>query len=123
MRPYKLPTEPFTEGDSWDGIPAAIVTIGPEGGPFVAPASPLSLVTMRFQKLGSENEPIVELSSATAGEITIVSAANWEFSIPEQIVPGLTEGKWIWQIKCKDSTATGTPKTWMAGEQEVLASI
>lgn len=122
MKRTKLPIDPFTEGDSWDGIPALVISVGPEGGPYAPPASPLALVTMRFSKIGSEAQTIVELSSAVPAQITIVSAANWEFSIPEQILP-VTEGKWDWQICCKDSTATGKPKTYFADTVEVLNRI
>jgi len=55
--------------------------------------------------------------------ITITSAANWEFTIPAQIVAGLTYGKWTWRIKCKDNTGTGKPKTYLADELTVLETV
>ena len=119
--PLKL--ESFTEGDEWDGVPSISITVGPEGGPFAPPANPLSVVTMRFKKTGSVQSEVVELTSATAGQITITNAATWTFSIPAQIVPGLTSGKWMFRIKCKDNTATGKPKTYLGDELVVLETV
>lgn len=119
--PLKL--ESFTEGDEWEGVPSISITVGPEGGPFAAPSNPLSLVTMRFKKTGSVQSEIVELTSATAGQITITNAATWTFSIPAQIVAGLTSGKWMFRIKCKDNTATGKPKTYLGDEIVVLETV
>lgn len=123
MRPDKLPIEPFTSGDAWAGIPTVIITIGPDGGPYATPASPLTLATMRFSKIGSESATVVELSTAGAAQITIVSAANWELSIPVQIIPGLTAGKWAWQLRCHDSSATGNPQTYLSDTLEILETI
>lgn len=123
MTPQKLPLDPFTEGDEWEGIPEISITVGPTGGPFAPPADPLSVVTMRFKKAGGLQSDVVELSSATAGQITITDAANWTFTIPAQIVAGLTFGKWTWRIKCKDNTATGKPKTYLADEIVVLETV
>lgn len=119
--PLKL--ESFTEGDEWEGVPSISITVGPEGGPFAPPTNPLSLVTMRFKKTGSVQSEIVELTSATAGQITITNAATWTFTIPAQVVPGLTSGKWMFRIKCKDNTATGKPKTYLGDEVVVLETV
>lgn len=123
MIPQKLPIDPFTEGDSWEGIPSISITAGPEGGPFAAPASALSLVTMRFKRAREVPSDAVELSSAVTGQVTITNAAAWTFRIPEQIVPGLTRGKWTFRIKCQDSTTSGQPKTYLTGELEVLETV
>lgn len=117
MTPQKLALTPFTEGDEWDGIPSLTVTIN--GAP---PASPLTLVTMRFKKANSLPGEVVELSSADA-EITITSAANWEITIPPQIIAGLTFGKWTWRLKFKDSTADGAPQTYLGDELTVLETV
>lgn len=124
MTPQKLTLDAFTEGDLWDGIPSISITVGPVGGPFIPPAAPLQLVTMRFRKQGDESAAVVELSSAVAGQISITgSAANWTFSVPAQIVPGLTAGKWVWRIRCKDNTAGGKPKTYLGDELTVLETV
>jgi hypothetical protein len=115
---------PFTEGDEWEGIPLITITVGPDGGPFVPPANPLALVTMRFKKnTDVQPNPVVELSSATPGQITIQDAADWQFSIPPQILPSLTHGKWTWRIRCKDNAGDGSPKTYLADEIEVLETV
>jgi hypothetical protein len=119
MIPKTINLEPFTAGDAWAGIPLITITEGPEGGPFAPPASGLALVTMRFQKSDGADD-IVELSSADA-EIDITSANNWTFSIPPQVVPGLTTGRWNWNIRC--TNAAGLPGTYLVGQLNVLPSI
>ena len=124
MQPQALALDPFTEGDEWEGIPGIQIKVGPEGGPYAAPESPLDIVTMRFKRSGRVSSTvIVELSSETPGEITITDAAAWEFSIPAQVVPLLTCGTWTWRIRCKDSTPTGKPKTYLADTIEVLETV
>jgi hypothetical protein len=118
MTPAKLALEDFTEGDEWEGIPSLTLTING-----AAPASPLTLVTMRFKKANALPGDAVELTSATAGQITIVSAANWEISIPPQIVAGLTFGKWTWRIRCTDATTDGAPKTYLGDVLTVLETV
>ncbi len=118
MNPEKLALEKFTEGDEWDGIPALSITVN--GAP---PDAPLAVVTMRFKKAGDVPSEVVELTSATAGQITISSAENWEISIPAQIVAGLTRGKWAWRLKCRDNSASGRPKTYLADEITILETV
>jgi hypothetical protein len=120
MTPKTLQLEPFTAGDAWSGIPSIAITEGPEGGPFAPPASDLTTVTMRFQKADGADD-VVQLSSATAGQITITNANNWTFAIPAQVVPGLTTGRWNWNIRC--TNAAGLPTTYLAGQINVLPSI
>jgi hypothetical protein len=116
MTPQKLALTPYTEGDTWAGIPSLIVTING-----AAPASSLTLVTMRFKKSGGLESETVELTSATAGQITIANAATWEISIPAQIIPGLTAGKWTWRMRFQD--ATGQKLTYLADEITVLETV
>lgn len=124
MTPQKLSLEPFTEGDEWEGIPSITIRTGPTGGPFVAPAIPLASVTMRFKRSGAEPPvEVVELSSATAGQITITSAANWQFSVPSQLVPLLKFGKWKWRIRLRDTSTDGNPRTYLADEIQVLETV
>lgn len=118
MTPQKLSLESFTEGDEWDGIPA--LTFRVNGSP---PATPLALATLRFKLAAPAAGAVVQLSSATAGQITIVSAANWEITVPPQIVAGLTKGRWSWRLRCSDTSTTGRPKTYLADEILVLETI
>jgi hypothetical protein len=116
MIPQKLAITSITEGDTWDGIPSLTVTING-----AAPASALSIVTMRFAKIGSEGEQTVELTSATAGQINITNAATWTITVPAQIVPGLTAGKWTWRMRFQD--AAGKKRTYLADEITVLETV
>lgn len=116
MTPQKLALTPFTEGDTWDGIPALAVTING-----AAPGSNLALVTMRFKKVGSAAEAAVELTSATPAQITITSAATWTVTVPAQIIAGLTAGKWDWRMRFTD--ATGKKRTYLADQITVLESV
>lgn len=113
MTPQKLALTPFTEGDTWNGIPSLTVTVN--GSP---PASALSLVTMRFKKSG-ESGTVVELTSP--GQITINSALNWTLTVPAQILAGLTSGKWDWRMRFTD--AAGKKRTYLADQITVLESI
>lgn len=116
MTPQKLALTPFTEGDTWSGIPSLTITVN--GAP---PASVLSLVTMRFKKSGGLPSDVVQLTSATAGQITITSAPNWQITVPAQIVPALTTGKWIWRMQFTD--AAGKKRTYLADELTVLETV
>jgi hypothetical protein len=116
MIPQKLPLTPFTEGDTWDGIPSLTVTING-----AAPASALALVTLRFRKSGGLESDTVELTSATAGQINITDATNWIITIPPQIVPGLTTGKWTWRMRFQD--AAGKKRTFLADEVTILETV
>lgn len=116
MTPQKLPLTPFTEGDTWDGIPALTVTVNG-----AVPASALSVVTMRFKKSGAVPSDVVQLTSATAGQITITNAANWAVTVPSQIVAGLTSGKWTWRMRFQSADAKR--RTYLADELTVLETV
>lgn len=116
MTPAKLALEPFTEGDRWDGIPGLTLTVNA-----VTPASPISLVTMRFKKAGSVPSDVVELTSAVPTEILIASNADWEITVPPQEVPELTWGEWTWRIRI--TAADGTKKTYLADNIKVLEGV
>lgn len=116
MIPQKLALEPFTEGDTWKGIPSITITVN--GG---TPAAQISQVSMRFKKAGAALSAVVELSSATPAQISLTNAAGWVFSIPEQVVPGLTFGDWIWRIRVTD--AAGKKHTYLADKFTVLEDV
>ena len=121
--PQKLKIEPFTEGDEWEGLPSVSILVGPAGSTPAPPATPLATVTMSFRQTGAGQSSIVVLSSANPGEIEITSAEDWTFSVPEQIVPGLTAGKWSWRIRLTDTSTTGRPKTYLSDELTVLETV
>lgn len=118
MAPQKLSLQSFTEGDQWEGIPALSIRVN--GLP---PATALALVTIRFKPTQPTDSAVVQLSSATAGQITILSAANWEITVPPQIVAGLTKGLWNWRMRFTDTSPTGSPKTYLADQITVLETI
>ena len=120
MTPQALTLDPITAGDTWPGIPSISIRIS-VNGVSSPPSSPLKTVRMRFaQRLMSLGD-VVELSSSSPDEILITSAANWEFSIPPQAVPSLTEGSWRWNL---ETTADdGTVATYLAGEFPVLPDV
>ena len=121
MTPQKLSLDPFTEGDVWDGIPAIIIKIGPEGGPYAAPEHPMASATMRFSKRDNKNSPIIELSHLNSEELIFTDADGWELSIPKQVVPGVTCGDWDWQIRIVDTQ--GNPYTYLGDTITVLRKI
>jgi len=116
MIPGTLTLEAFTEGDLWEGIPAFLITVNG-----VAPSADIESVTMRFNKAGCISSDVVELTSATPGQITIVDAANWEIEVPEQAVTGLTYGKWKFRIKIKPVGLAA--RTYIADEITVLETV
>lgn len=116
MIPQQLSLTPFTEGDTWDGIPSMTITVNG-----AAPASALSSVIMRFKKNGGTDAELVELTSATPAQITITNAATWTLTVPAQIVAGLTAGKWDWRMKFTD--AAGKKRTYLADQITVLETV
>jgi hypothetical protein len=115
MIPKSLDLESFVSGCSWSGIPS--LTIKVNGA---APASALSAATMRFIPSDNRDDAAVELSN-TNTKITIVSAANWQLSIPKQIVPGLTAGKWKYQLVL--TAANGDKDCYVTGNLPVLEHV
>ena len=120
MIPDTIPLIPFTEGDAFPGVPTIQIRTGPEGGPFVAPEADLSLAQLIFSPADGKGDRVI-LSSAVAGQITIVSAQNWDMTIPRQAVPGLTAGRWNVQLKLTDSA--GLTDTWIATQQLILPTV
>lgn len=116
MIPQKLTLTPFTEGDTWDGIPSITITING-----AQPSSALSVVTLRFKKSGGLLSDVVELTSATPAQITITNAATWTLTVPAQIVADLTAGKWDWRMKFTD--AAGKKRTYLADQITVLETV
>lgn len=115
MTPKSITLEPFTEGDHFPGIPSLSIRV--DGA---IPASTLTTAVMRFYP-AEGNGTAVQLSSATAGQITIVSAANWEISIPRQAIAGLTAGRWNAQIKLTNASAV--KDTYISTQQLVLPTV
>lgn len=110
MDPQTLDLDPITEAASWEGIPA--MTIQRNEAP---PDAALTSVEMRFQRTDiPANQPaeIAEINSDSAEQIQIVSAANWEISMPEQVLP-LVAGNWRYVLITTD--ANGKPWVYVVG--------
>ncbi len=115
MSPALLRLEPFTAGDTWDGIPS--ITLKINGA---APAAALASARMRFQRDGRQIPEFVELSSAVGAQIVITSAAGWELTVPPQPV-ALTRGSWSYNLETTDTA--GEVQTFLFGSIEILRDI
>lgn len=122
MRPAQIEIDPWTEGDQWEGLPVQKIRVKPTGGTRAAPLTPMASVVMRFKAANELPTAPLELSSS-GGEITILDAVDWSFSVPKQVIAGLTRGKWRWQIRVTDTSTDGSPKTYLEGEIEILERI
>jgi len=113
MTPAQRTLKAFTAGDHFPGIP--LITIKVNGS---APSSALASARLRFQKHGTST--VVELLSSN-GKISIQSNANWQLTVPKQAVPGLTAGRWNWNLET--TSAAGVVETYLAGNQNVFEDV
>lgn len=107
MTPPTYTLQPMVRGDQWRGISS--ITILVNGDP---PASTLASARMHFRLSRDSREIGLGLSSAVAGEITIVSAANWQMSVPPRSL-NLHAGLWGWDLET--TSAAGVVKTYLEG--------
>lgn len=108
---------PFTEGDTWEGIPS--VKIGLKNGDPMP--TDLVLVKMQFRRDPQSQTVGGRLNSETGGGIFITSASDWEFNIPSRPMRLLTQGTWLWDIQTTDDS--GNITTYIKGTIEVLPQI
>jgi hypothetical protein len=101
---------PVIYGDTWDGL--SDISFTSDGTAF---ASELASVRMFFKD--SEGTTGLELSSANSN-ITITSAASWEFDVDAITNMPLAAGTWFWSIETTD--AQNVRKTRIGGTLEVL---
>jgi hypothetical protein len=106
---------PFLEGDHFYGLPEIQIRAA-DGS---VPASPLVTAVMRFVPAAGPADSAFELTLA-AGKIT-ADLALWNLSVPEQAVPQLTAGRWVWRLTT--TNAAGVRRTWARGSQTVEPSI
>ncbi len=112
MTPGEVTLSSYSYGDTWNGIAQITVAVG--GSP---PAANLASVEMEFRPRSVPSKQAKLLTSPD--DITIVSAANWEISIPAQDLE-LNAGKYDWYLTTVD--ADGVRKTYIKGTIEVLRS-
>ena len=123
MTPENLILVPFTEGDTWEGLPMiageSAFTLQLDGA---APPDALVRVSLHFASNDQpKTTPPVEISSDLPAQIVIDDSTLWKFSIPEQPMPGLTAGKWRYNLRTQ--SATGAIRTWIVGTIEILESV
>ena len=115
--PLTLPLEHHLVGDDWDGFYQLSVEI--DGQP---PGAALALVEL---VLALENrrppQGAVVLSSVVPAQILLVSAALWRVRILPQKLPGISAGRWKYQVRFTD--AAGVRKTYYQGDMLVAKSL
>lgn len=109
MIPATLTVDPFSEGDTWNGIGSVTVEVNGE-----AYSSPLVGVYMQFRN--QHDVLLAECSTANGGAV-IVDADEWIFKVPAQKL-ALKKGRWSFGIKCV--AADGAEWTLLAGKIRVL---
>lgn len=102
----------FNEGDHFDGIEE--IEVLDDGVP---PTDDVATAYMQFRRTWKDNEVIVQLSSSDATQITINSASLWTFTVLEQAISKLLEGKYVWSFRTVD--VNGVKKTRLMGNLEV----
>lgn len=110
--PAQLNLQPVVRGDTWVGVSSINITVDE-----VPPTDDLSFARIQFRKEVDSNPAGATLDTETGG-IVILSASNWQISLPEQKLP-LESGQWGWDLETTDST--GRTKTYLAGTLEVIA--
>ena len=110
--------EPISAGDAFPGIGLLRIKDKLTGLP---PASPLASARMRFKRRGRIELPVIELTSGAGGGVTVLDGALWELQVPEQMVPGLVEGVWDWNMET--TPEDGLVKTYVGGTQTVNADV
>lgn len=88
-----------------------------EGGS--PPAAAVQSCVMIFKEGEYSPNVLLELSSAAA-TITITSAANWEFTVPRQLIP-LPTGTYAWCFRATDINSL--PQTYLQGTMEITAQF
>lgn len=101
-------------GDYWEGVSSIAITV--DGSP---PATAVSSCRINFRTSVDAASAAATLTNAN-GKITIVSAANWTFAIPEQNL-GLTAGDYVWSFEVTD--ASNVVRTYLQGNMTVHGDI
>jgi hypothetical protein len=114
----ELPVPPMVLGDHWSGIESFTVELVTDVGPpevTAPPAADVDRVVMEFRKTYGTDD-VADVLDSDDGDITIVSANNWEFAIPP--VPlSLTAGRWFFALKFWD--VNGVAQTFLRGTLNV----
>lgn len=115
--PASLTLNPFTEGDTWEGIQVTGITMT-NGDPL---PSPLALVKMQFRRDPNDASVGGRLSSEVGGGIDIIDADAYSFNIPARQMRLLLAGTWRWDIQL--TAVSGVVTTYLTGTIQVLPQI
>jgi hypothetical protein len=109
MKPTaELNLAPFVVGNQWPGIPLYTITTPPSG------AGDLAEVEIQFRTDAPSSPAYAAKLSASGGEITILSAADWSFTVPPQTLP-LGAGIFYQSIKLTDDSTPPQSYTFTEG--------
>jgi len=109
-RPAQITLPPIVRGDTWDGISVSMSTNGSSLDDL------LTSVRMTFHEAAADTDTLTLTS--TGGDISITSAANWEFTV-DSITPfPLAAGTQYFNIETTDSA--GSVKTYFVGTIQIL---
>jgi hypothetical protein len=109
-RPAQITLPPIVRGDTWDGISVSLSSSG------TAFADTLTSVRMIFHDAAGDTDTLTLTS--TGGNISITSAANWQFTVNAITPFPLSPGTQYWNIETTDSG--GSIKTYMVGTIQIL---
>lgn len=98
------------QGETWIGIPEIIITV--DG---VAPTADVASCKFVIKENHADPNPIVTLTNASG--ITINSANDWNFTIPQQVL-SLRSGNYVWAFQTTDNA--GVIRTYLTGALQVL---
>mgnify|MGYP003647604897 CR=1 FL=1 len=108
-RPAQVTLPPIVNGDTWDGLSVDFSSTGS------ALVNSLTSVRMIFHN--ADDSETLTLSSI-GGDISITSAASWDFTV-DPITPfPLSPGTQYWNIETTDSG--GLIKTYLIGTIQIL---
>jgi hypothetical protein len=107
------PANAIYAGDTWPGIPSISIRPNDE-----IPADPVTSAKLIFFK-AEEGPATPALELTSAAEITIISAANWEFDVPP-IILDLDPGEWTFRFSTVANDTHATVRTWIVGTLQIL---
>lgn len=121
MEPAALPETTHYRGDRWIDGHRIFGPVLIDGAP---PAQPCLYCRMQFRdRAGTLGHELNSAPAAGEGTITIVDAAAYTFSLPNQALP-LAEGSWLWDFETY-TTADHTDPPWTIwrGSMRVLQDV
>lgn len=109
----------YTYGDEWPGLPLTTITIK-TGSTEAPPSSNLARVMIQWRANEDDEDTEHRLDSAL-GEVTIVSAANWQLLAVKRLITQIPVGKHVFAVLC--IAADGGPLTVIESNMEVWPQL